>query len=208
LPRSIVLDAVGFGIEMIHKGDSFRLEEDRLHATLIFERPIQGRREPRQTAGPKARDAGLPGTLDHAARHDPLGCRTPGANGFRAGSPRRPIPIKKHGRLAGSLFALGRSALRTIFAAANPPQISPFRSQLLSPPPQLIEISGTLNRESGTMDVGYLKSTWLTILAILRVLRATREAWKMPRQLTWTPPPAFQTPTLSDRRQEFGIIVI
>jgi hypothetical protein len=138
----------------------------------------------------------------------PLGCRTPGANGFRAGSPRRPIPIKKHGRLAGSLFALGRSALRTIFAAANPPQIGPFRSQLLSPPPQLIEISGTLNRESRTMEVGYLKSTWLTILAILRVLRATREAWKMPRQLTWTPPPAFQTRTLSDRRQEFGIIVI
>jgi len=27
-------------VEMIHKGDSFWLEEDRLHATLIFERPI------------------------------------------------------------------------------------------------------------------------------------------------------------------------
>jgi hypothetical protein len=47
--------------------------------------------------------------------------------------PRRPDPIKKHGRRAGSLFALGLSALRQIFAAANPPQASAFLRQLLSP---------------------------------------------------------------------------
>jgi hypothetical protein len=46
---------------------------------------------------------------------------------------RRPVPIKKHGRRAWSLFALGLSALRKIFAAANPPQITAFLTQLLSP---------------------------------------------------------------------------
>jgi hypothetical protein len=50
-----------------------------------------------------------------------------------AAARRRPIPIKKHGRRAGSLFALGLSALRQIFAAPNPSQASPFLSQLLSP---------------------------------------------------------------------------
>ena len=50
-----------------------------------------------------------------------------------AAARRRPIPIKKHGRRAWSLFALGLSALRKIFAAANPPQVSAFLSQLLSP---------------------------------------------------------------------------
>jgi hypothetical protein len=45
----------------------------------------------------------------------------------------RPIPIKTHGRRAWSLFALGLSVLRKIFAAANPPQVSAFLSQLLSP---------------------------------------------------------------------------
>ncbi|MGB6374789.1 MAG: hypothetical protein WBE85_02930, partial [Methylocella sp.] len=50
---------------------------------------------------------------------------------------RRSIPIKKHGRRAWSLFALGLSALRKIFAAANPPQISAFLTQLLSPKLQL-----------------------------------------------------------------------
>jgi len=50
-----------------------------------------------------------------------------------AAARRRPIPIKKHGRRAWSLFALGLSALRKIFAAANTPQINAFLSQLLSP---------------------------------------------------------------------------
>jgi hypothetical protein len=43
------------------------------------------------------------------------------------------------------LSALGLSALRKIFGAANPPQASTFLSQLLSPTrTQLIEISSTL----------------------------------------------------------------
>ena len=45
----------------------------------------------------------------------------------------RPIPVKKHGRRAWSLFALGLNTLRKIFAAASPDQIIAFLGQLLSP---------------------------------------------------------------------------
>ncbi|MGH6822167.1 MAG: hypothetical protein ACREC4_01540 [Methylocella sp.] len=34
-------------------------------------------------------------------------------------------------------------------------------------------------------ELGYLKSSWITILAVPRVLRAIREAWKMPRKWPW-----------------------
>jgi hypothetical protein len=43
------------------------------------------------------------------------------------------IPIKKHGRRARSLFALGLNTLRKIFVAATPDQIIAFLAQLLSP---------------------------------------------------------------------------
>jgi hypothetical protein len=46
-----------------------------------------------------------------------------------------PIPIKKHGRRAWSLFALGLGALRKIQASANPAQTITFLRQLLSPKP-------------------------------------------------------------------------
>ena len=42
------------------------------------------------------------------------------------------IPIKKHGRKACSLFALGIHSLRKIFAAASPDQVFVFLDQLLS----------------------------------------------------------------------------
>lgn len=45
----------------------------------------------------------------------------------------RPIPIKKHGRKAWSLFALGLRSLRKIFAVADLRQIIVFLKQLLSP---------------------------------------------------------------------------
>lgn len=44
----------------------------------------------------------------------------------------RPIPIKKHGRKAWSLFALGLGALRKIAASANPAEIVSILQQLLS----------------------------------------------------------------------------
>jgi len=43
------------------------------------------------------------------------------------------IPIKKHGRRAWSLFALGLNTLRKIFVAASHDQIIAFLNQLLSP---------------------------------------------------------------------------
>jgi len=45
----------------------------------------------------------------------------------------RPIPIKKHGRKAWSLFALGLYGLRKIFATAKTEQVFVFLNQLLSP---------------------------------------------------------------------------
>jgi len=44
----------------------------------------------------------------------------------------QPIPIKKHGRKAWSLFALGLHSLRKIFAVADLRQINVFLKQLLS----------------------------------------------------------------------------
>jgi hypothetical protein len=44
----------------------------------------------------------------------------------------RPIPIKKHGRRAWSLFALGLHGLRKIFAGGFTDQVIPFLKQLLS----------------------------------------------------------------------------
>ena len=44
-----------------------------------------------------------------------------------------PIPVKKHGRRACSLFALGLYTLRKIFVAASPAQVVAFLDQLLSP---------------------------------------------------------------------------
>jgi hypothetical protein len=45
----------------------------------------------------------------------------------------RPIPIKKHGRRAWSLFALGLGVFRKIAASAYPNQVIDFLQQLLSP---------------------------------------------------------------------------
>jgi hypothetical protein len=44
----------------------------------------------------------------------------------------KPIPVKKHGRKAWSLFALGLHGLRRIFAVAQLPQIIVFLKQLFS----------------------------------------------------------------------------
>jgi len=45
----------------------------------------------------------------------------------------QPIPVKKHGRRAWSLFALGLNTFRKIFVVATPDQIIGFLGQLLSP---------------------------------------------------------------------------
>jgi hypothetical protein len=45
----------------------------------------------------------------------------------------RPIPVKKHGRKAFSLFAHGLHTLRKIFASADQGQVFVFLEKLLSP---------------------------------------------------------------------------
>jgi Transposase DDE domain len=58
---------------------------------------------------------------------------TPAVKAGVAKSRLHAIPIKKHGRRAQSLFALGLNTLRKVFAAASPDQIIAFLTQLLSP---------------------------------------------------------------------------
>jgi len=65
-----------------------------------------------------------------------------------------PIPVKKHGRRAWSLFALGLHTLRKIFAAASPAQVIAFLDQLLSPKlPIKLLLSWRSDSESNTMRV-------------------------------------------------------
>jgi hypothetical protein len=55
----------------------------------------------------------------------------------------KPIPLKKHGRKACSIFALGLNALRKIFAAASLQQIIDFLRQILSPKSPLKTLKNT-----------------------------------------------------------------
>lgn len=44
----------------------------------------------------------------------------------------KPTPLKKHGRKAWSLFALGLCTLRKMISAAHPDQVIEFLNQLYS----------------------------------------------------------------------------
>ena len=57
-------------------------------------------------------------------------------------------------------------------------------------------------------ELGYLKSAWVTILAVPRICRATVEAFRMNKRWPWTPPESFQERRLADLRQEFGIHLV
>jgi hypothetical protein len=57
-------------------------------------------------------------------------------------------------------------------------------------------------------EIGYLKSTWVTLLAVPRICRAVLEAWRMKRRWPWTPPESFLQRPLADLRREFGIRII
>lgn len=57
-------------------------------------------------------------------------------------------------------------------------------------------------------ELGYLKSAWVTILAVPRICRATIEAFRMKKRWPWTPPESFQTRALADLRQEYGIHLV
>jgi hypothetical protein len=57
-------------------------------------------------------------------------------------------------------------------------------------------------------EIGYLRSTRVTLMAIPRICRAVLESWRMKRRWPWTPPESFQRRSLADLRREFGIRVI
>jgi len=57
-------------------------------------------------------------------------------------------------------------------------------------------------------ELGYLKSMWVTILAVPRIWRAVIEAFRMKKRWPWTPPETFRSRSLVDLRQEFGIRLI
>src|ERR1700730_15274122 len=135
---------------------------DRRHATSILERPIQGRREPHQTVGPKACDAGLAGTLDHAARHDLLGavggsCGEAVAIGFHAGAA---YPDQKTWPPGGVAVCFGDPRcenLRRRESSSSKPHPQPTPQNSPSPYGNLWHTEG----ESRTMD-GTISSTTTT----------------------------------------------
>ena len=57
-------------------------------------------------------------------------------------------------------------------------------------------------------ELGYLKSVWVTVLAIPRICRAAREAWRMNKRWPWEAPDSYQARSLADLRREFGICVM
>ncbi len=57
-------------------------------------------------------------------------------------------------------------------------------------------------------EFGYLRSAWITVLAVPRIWRAAIDAWRMKKRWPWNPPESFQSRTLADLRREFGICVV
>jgi hypothetical protein len=57
-------------------------------------------------------------------------------------------------------------------------------------------------------ELGYAMSIWVTVLAMPRILRAAREAWRMPKRWPWVPPAGYLARPLWDLRREYGICVI
>jgi hypothetical protein len=57
-------------------------------------------------------------------------------------------------------------------------------------------------------ELGYLKSAWITLLAVPRICRAGAEAFRTRKRWPWTPPESFQHRQLADLRREFGIRLV
>jgi hypothetical protein len=55
---------------------------------------------------------------------------------------------------------------------------------------------------------GYLRAVWVTIASTPRICRAFAEVWRMKRRWPWSPPQSYQTRTLADLRNEFGIRLV
>jgi hypothetical protein len=57
-------------------------------------------------------------------------------------------------------------------------------------------------------ELGYLKALWVTVRALPRICRAAFEARRMKKPWPWVPPESFQSRSLADLRNEFGICVM
>jgi len=57
-------------------------------------------------------------------------------------------------------------------------------------------------------ELGYLRSIWVTITTMPRILRAVSESRRMKKRWPWVPPESFLKRSLVDLRNEFGICVM
>ena len=57
-------------------------------------------------------------------------------------------------------------------------------------------------------ELGYLRAIGITLWVVPRMVRALFEAARMAKRWPWEPPADFQSRTLADLRQEFGIRIV
>ena len=57
-------------------------------------------------------------------------------------------------------------------------------------------------------QLGYLRSVWITVVAIPRILRAIKANREMPKKWPWVTPDAFLHRPLFELRTEFGIRLV
>jgi hypothetical protein len=57
-------------------------------------------------------------------------------------------------------------------------------------------------------ELGYAKAVWVSVRAVPRIVRALIEAQRMNKPWPWQPPESYQTRSLGELREEFGICVM
>jgi hypothetical protein len=69
-------------------------------------------------------------------------------------------------------------------------------------------VTGNADAQAIFKQIGYGAAFWGTIRTTPRIVRAIREAFRMPKRWPWVPPDAYQSRMLADLRREYGIRVI
>jgi hypothetical protein len=57
-------------------------------------------------------------------------------------------------------------------------------------------------------ELGYVRAAWATLIIIPRMVRAVREAWRMPKRWPWEAPTDHFDRSLADLRREYRIRLI
>jgi hypothetical protein len=57
-------------------------------------------------------------------------------------------------------------------------------------------------------ELGYLRAAWATLLTAPRIWRAFLESRRVKKRWPWSPPESYQSRSLADLRDEFGICVM